>query len=83
MCRLLNSKVSQRPVVCGQKPSQKVRHRPSSVKSLMPLSEAMILSIANVHSLQQVHQPYMSQDTTINLYVYVYIYFEIITKSFF
>jgi len=50
-----SSKVSQRPAVnSGQKPSQKARHRPSSVKSLMPLSEAMILSTANVQSLQQV-----------------------------
>jgi len=52
---LLNSKVSQRPAVGSQKLSQKVRHRPSSVKSFVsPLSEAVILSTANVQSLQQV-----------------------------
>jgi len=58
--------VSQRPAAnSGQKPSQKARHRPSSVKSLMPLSEAMILSIANQQSLQQVSSPHMRGWTAI------------------
>lgn len=57
----LNSKVSQRPTICSQKPNQKVRHRPSSVKTLMPLSEALILSLANVHTLEQVYQLHISK----------------------